>query len=306
MLTTTVGALIERVRRDTLIASRGAVYTLGSAYTAGATSVVLAETPSHIGQGSIVSIDYELFYVQTLNTGTKTLTVIPGYFSSIQSNHSQGAVVEVDPRFPKAALLDYLEHEIRSWGKQLWRVSAEDLDVLRATRTYDLSIFTGEIYGLLDVRLKPVGVLTDYWNWSWTGDGWPHLEARLLREQSAAEFASGTAIQFRLPPTKDGTARVIVAQPFDLSAFVAATDLVATVGLKPAWLDIAEYGCRYRALTTTVVGRTDWRAGNMNRNAEDVSAFDVMRATSQLQNMRDLRLAAEGVQLRGDFPYREG
>lgn len=300
---TTVDALVERVRRDALLASRGAVYTLGQPYTAGETTVTLNETPSHIGTGSVIAIDYELFYVLTANPGTKQCSVIPGHFGSTNVNHAVNALVEVDARFPKAAIIDYAEQEIRSWGKALWRVTSEDLEIDRAGRVYDLPI-TGEIYFVLDVRVKPPGgTSTDPWNFSWTGDAWPHAQVRLLRGMSAAEFPSGTAIQFLRPPARDSTARVTVAQPLDLSTFASDTDLVGDVGCKVEWLDIIELGARYRAMSATVVGRADWRTGNQSRNAEEVSTFDVMRATQQAQSLRDVRLAHETTQLRSEWPY---
>lgn len=302
----TVDALLDRVRRDALLASRGPAYTLASDYTSGATTLALNETPTHIGVGTILSVDYELFYVQGANNATKTVTVIPGYYSTTEANHSTGAIVEVDGRFPKAALLDYAEHEIRSWGKQLWRVTARDLEVTRGNRTYDLAGITGDIYFLLDVRLKPVGTTTDFWNFSWTGDGWAHADARLLRDMATGEFASGRAIQLLKAPQKSTTARIAVAQPFDLSALTGSADLVATVGLQERWLNIVELGVRARAMSATVIGRTDWRVGNMSRAAEEVSAFDTMRAVQQAQGARDVAFAEAAAELRAEWPYRGG
>lgn len=294
---TTVDALVERVRRDALLASRGAVYTLGQAYTAGGTTVTLNETPTHIGQGSILAIGYELFYVVSVSAGTKQVTVIGAFHGSTAADHDAGAIVEVDARFPKAALIDYAEQEIRSWGKALWRVTSADLEVDQGTRTYDLGI-TGDIHYVLDVRVKPV----DSDN-AWTRDAWVRAQVRLLRGMSVSEFASGVAIQFTQAPARDTTVRVTVAQPLDLSPFTSSTDLVTDVGCKAEWLDIVEMGTRYRAMAATVVGRSDWRTGNMTRSAEEVSTFDVMRATQQAQSMRDVRLAHEATQLRAEWPY---
>jgi hypothetical protein len=302
-MATTVDALIERCRRDALLASRGAVYTLSQPYTAGGATLTLNETPTHIGTGAIISIDYELFYVLSVQPGSKQCSVIPAYFGSTNANHALNSIVEIDARFPKAALIDYAEQEIRSWGKTLWRVTSQDLTVDRTGRAYDLPI-TGEIYFVLDVRVKPPGgSSSNPYDFSWTGDGWPHAAVRLLRGMSTAEFPSGTAIQFLRSNPRDSTARVTVAQPLDLSAFTSATDLVGDVGCKTEWLDIIELGVRYRAMSSTVVGRADWRTGNMSRNAEEVSTFDVMRATQQAQGLRDLRLAHEANQLRAEWPY---
>jgi hypothetical protein len=303
-LATSVDALVERVRRDSLLASRGPVHTLGAAYTAGGTMLTLNETPTHIGAGEIISIDYELFYVQEVVSATKMVTVIPGYLGSTQADHAEDAVLEVAPRFPKAALLDHVENEIRSWGNELWRTTALNLDVNITDRTYDLLGASGEIYFLLDARQEPSGLSSNFWHFSWTGDAWPHLDARLLRQMDTGEFSTGFAIQFKMPPTHAGGVRVVFAQPFDLSTLAAATDLVSTVGLRADWLDIVEYGTKMRALETSVIGRSDWRTSNMAREPDEVSALDTVRAVGHFRDMRQLRFTKAGVDLRSEFPYR--
>lgn len=304
-LGTTVDALVERVRRDSLIASRGPMYTVGSGgYTAGAVTITLAETFTHIGQGSVLTVDYEAFYVKEATAATKTVSVIPGYFGTTQANHAAGAVVEVDARFPRPALLDHAHQEILSWGNELWRVSAVNLTLNTNEHTYDLAGITGDIYFLLDVRQKPLGDTSQFWNFSWTGDAWPHLDGRLLRRMDTAEFASGTALQLRNKPRHAGVARVAVAQPFDLSAFISSTDLISAVGLNQGMLQVIEFGTKARALGANVIGRADWRTGSMARAAEEVSALDTVRAVQVFSQMRDLELARAANNLRSDFPYR--
>jgi hypothetical protein len=285
------------------MASRGPVNTLGAAYTAGGTVLDLNETPTHIGVGEIVSIDYELFYVQEVATATKQVTVIPGYFGSTQANHADNAIMEIAPRFPKAALLDHLEQEIRSWGNELWRVDPITLTPVTTERTYDLTGVTGDVYFLLEVRQKPTGT-TSFWNFSWTQDAWPHLPARLLRQMEAGEFASTYALQLHRIPLASTEIRVVLARPFVLTTLVGSTDLVSTVGLRADWLEILEYGVKMRALETSAIGRSDWRTSNMVREAEEVSALDTIRAVSHFRDMRQLRFTKAGVDLRAEFPYR--
>jgi hypothetical protein len=303
-LATTVDALLERARRDSLMASRGPVNTLSAAYTAGGTTLDLNETPTHIGIGELVSIDYELFYVQEVATATKQVTVIPGYFGSTPANHAENAIMEIAPRFPKAALLDHLEMEIRSWGNELWRVDPITLTSATTERTYDLAGVTGDVYFLLEVRQKPTGTSTNFWNFSWTQDAWPHLPGRLVRQMEAGEFASTYALQLHRIPTSTTELRVVLARPFVLTTLAGATDLVATVGLRADWLEILEYGVKMRALETAAIGRSDWRISNMVREAEEVSALDTIRAVSHFRDMRQLRFTKAGVDLRAEFPYR--
>jgi hypothetical protein len=98
--------------------------------------------------------------------------------------------------------------------------------------------------------------------------------------------------------------RVVYAQPFTLTTLTGATDLVSTVGLRADWLDILEYGVKMRALETSVIGRSDWRSGNVVREAEEVSALDTVRAVGHFRDMRQLRFTKAGVDLRSEYPYR--
>ena len=302
---TTVDDFVERVRRDSLIASRGPVYTLGANYTTPATQLTLTEQITHIGYGSVLSVDYEMFYVTNTNTATGLVDVIPAYFGSTGANHTEGTVVEVDARFPRAALMDSLEHEIRSWGNELWRAEPVDLDLDVNHRTYDLAGISGDVYFLLEFRQEPMGTSTNFWNFSWTADGWPHIAARLLRRMDLAQFPSGYAVQLKKKPTHSSAGRAIIAQPLDLNPFTASTDLVADVGLKHEWLDIAEFGVKYRVLNSALIGRSDWRAGGMARDPEAVSALDTVRAVSHFAELRQMRLAKAGTDLRADYPFRE-
>lgn len=305
-LGTTVGDLIERVRRDAVLMARGAIYTLGAAYNANDTQLVLGQSPSHIAFGSILSIDHELFFVSSMNTSTNTAEVVPGYLGTTPANHANGATVEVDPRVPRGQIADFAQQEILSWHHELWRTVGVDVAVDRANRTYDLAGVTDQIYFLLDVRAMPVGTATSFWNYSWVDDSWAHVNARLLRNQNTSQFASGYALQLNALPQKGSTLRVLYATPFDLSTFDTTTDLVADVGLRAEWCEIVEWGAKYRALTAAVTGRTAFRSGHMSREAEEVSTFDVMRASQYAASLRDQRFTKAAVDLRGETPFREG
>jgi hypothetical protein len=303
---TTVDNLLDRVRRDALLGLRGPVYTLASAYTAGGTALVLNETPEHLGVGSLVGVDAELFYVKSIDIGSKTLTVIPAYFGSTTANHAIDAIVEVDPRVPKASLIDYAQQEITSWTGELWRETALDIDGSERDRTYDLVGLTGEVLFLLDVRRMPEGVpVDDFFRISWIGNSWPHMEGRLVRNLDLAEFPSGIALQLTNAPRVTTTLRVVVAQPFDLSAFALTTDLVTDVGLSVDWLDILELGVRWRALSSLTTARVDWRMAGMARDSEEVTPLDMIRTAGMARDMRQLRLSHEGLALRGRYPFRE-
>jgi hypothetical protein len=300
---TTVDALCERVRRDSLLGSRGPLYTLAADPGAAGISVTINEVPDGVGPGSLIGIGAELLYVQQVNNPSKVLTVIRGFMASTASAHAVGTVIEVDPRFPKAALIDYAQNEIQSWGAQLWRVVSLDVPVTPGQRSYDLIGVTGDVYFLLDVRVGPpvgdgsVGV-------SWSADAWVHADARLVREMDVSEFASGLNLQLLHGPRSVSTARVSLAQPLDLSTFDLTTDLVADVGCEESWLEIVELGCRKRALASSGVARTDWRAGGASRDAEQATVFDLLRTTQMAGAEHLVLFSTAATELRADWPYR--
>lgn len=302
-LGTTVDNLLNRVRRDAVLGLHGPNYTLASNYTAGGASVVLNEEPAHMGPGSIVAMDAELFYVTAIDVASKTLSVIPGYLGSTQANHSTPNVLEVDPRFPKASLIDYVALEILSWSGRLWRTTSLDVSATVREATYDLGA-TGEVYFLLDVRAEPTTSSLDPIIFTWTDDRWPHVDARLVRNQSTGDFASGVALQLVNRPRRSGRLRVALAQPFVTSTIDTTTDLISTVGLESAWLDILELGVRWRALSALTTARADWRTAGAARESEEVTVLDMIRVAGQARDLRNARLADEGLALRARFPYR--
>ena len=301
----TVDALVERVRRDAHLGSYGPVYSLADDVLAGATQLMLNEPVMHITKGSIVAVDTELYRVQDIHHDSNMIDVLPGAYGSTTAAHTMNTLVEQDPRLPKASLLDWAEHEIRSWNKLLFRITALDLTASRTERAYDLAGVT-EIDYLLEVRQQPEGTSIDGWGYSWSGDTWPHVAARLLRDMNTSEFASGFAVQLSTYPRRASTLRVVYARPFDLSPFTLATDLVTDVGLQPEWLDILENGLRWGALTNSMVSRTDWRATGMARDSEEVTLLDLTRAVDMARSQRDRRLNEEALNIRAKYPYRSG
>jgi hypothetical protein len=304
MVGTTVDELVSRVQRDSLLASRGPLFQLSGSHDAVTTSITLTDMPSHIGQGEMVSVDYELMYVQASSSTSNVVTVIRGFLGTTAATHADLAIMEVAPRFPKATLLDGAFHEIASWERKLFRVSSADLPITAGQTHYSLaSLFTGPVYNILDVRFEPVEDLASWWTWSWTGDRWARAQARLQRGKTANP--DEVEIQFRRRPLSDTTARVSVAQPFDLAPFTGSTDLVTDVGLRSQWFEILEAGMKWRALTSGVIGRSDWRTSNVARQAEEVTPLDTVRAASHLRDLRESKLSDAMVALIGEWPWRE-
>lgn len=304
---TTIGGLLERVKRDATLGVYGPIYTLTDPLGSSDTSLTISESPEHITVGSTLAISTELLRVTAVSG--QTVTVVRGQGGTTAVTASAGDVVEVDPRLPLASLIDWARHELLSWRKQIFRVSAIDIAVSRAERTY---LFTPtestETGFLLDVRQQPNGSTAtwDDWNRTWTGDTWPRVEAKLLRQLPGSEFAGGYALQLQNYPRFSTDLRVIYGTDFDLSAFELTDDLIADVGMEEGQLDVLENGIRWRALQAGIVPRTDWRASGVLRDSEQVSLLDVVRAVDMARSLRDRRFADEALILRSRWPYRRG
>jgi hypothetical protein len=296
---TTVDAVIERVRRDAGLGLTGPTYTLRTAYTAGDPTIEVNETPDHMSQGSIVSIDTEMFYVTSVSAGSSLLNVIGGYYGTTAANHLDGSVIEVDSRLPKPALVDWAQHEIMSWRGQLFRVAEETVDTNVSERTYELDVDVEPDF-LLDVRARPLGEPVE---WSWNADAWPRVKARLLRRMPGADFTSTFAVQLRRPTRTMTSLRIVYASFFDLDPFELSTDLIADCGLTLGQLGVLEEGLRARALSAGLVARTDYRATGMSRDGEETTLIDIVRAVDMARSLRDRRFAEEALDLRKQFPY---
>lgn len=306
-VSTTIGGLLDRVKRDASLGVYGPIYTLKTSIVAGDSTLEVNEATEHITVGSTLSINLELIRVTAVSPGTSVLTIARGVGGSTAASHTAGDLIEVDPRLPLVALHEWAEHELLSWRKQLFRVDAVDVPATRLERTYPLTPNdSAEVDFLLDVRQQPngSGAAFDDYNRTWTGDSWPRVEARLLREMPLGDFASGYAIQLTHYPRFSTNLRVIYATAFDLSAFALTDNLITDVGLEPSHLDVLEQGLRWRALQAGIIPRTDWQATGVLRDSEQVSLLDVVRAVDMARSLRDRRFNDEAMILRSRFPYR--
>lgn len=288
----TVDALVSRVRRDAQLTLRPTIATLASAYTAGGATLTINEA-IEIGPGSVVAVDAELFYV-TSRSGS-TLNVLGAFEGTTAADHAGAAFVEVDPRIPKASLLDMAEHEIESWGSELFHVEQAEVAVNKNDLTYEW-VETNNVLFVLDAWGTPSA--------NTLIDRQARIPVRFLRDVSTVDYPSGKAIQLSALPTVSSI-HVVYATPFDLDPFTLATDLVSSCHLTRGQIDVLEAGLRWRLLTSGLVPRTNWQAAGMSRDSEEVTALDVIRSIDMARAVRDRLLAHQALELTSQWPMRE-
>lgn len=292
----TVETLVAQARRKLRGTKREPFNVLAAEMTSGQDYMDL-DVPL-VGLGGISTTNYlcagaEIMYVTAVDSAAKRVTVQRGVDGTPISTHAAGTRVEINWRWLTADLLTDLAHEIRSWGDGIFKVvDSGVLSMGIASRSVDLPL-TRFRYAL-ELRQK------------FTGRQWVSLPAGRFRVETGLptdEFASGNAL---IISGACQTSQLILtyAQGYDLTAVETLTTDLADIGLTETLYDAAIYGIAFRALAGDEAGRLDEISQPEPRAAEDVDAFDAMRAASAYKAIRDLRLEEEKRRLRTLYPVK--
>jgi hypothetical protein len=106
----TVGDLVQDVRRELLGMTRPEYNELGADISAIDTTATVTVDPASVSVGSMIAIDDEILYVWAI-TGT-SLTLRRGMLGTDAAAHVTGTLIEVNPRFPNIVIRDALRKEI--------------------------------------------------------------------------------------------------------------------------------------------------------------------------------------------------
>lgn len=296
--TTSVATVIQRIRDHYLYGTyRATLNQLAVDPGSGGTTLTFTYDMEGITRGSYLSIEQEVVYVWATNPASKTATVARAQMGTLAAAHAIATTVEINPRFPRPMIKQTMEEEIRSWPTSLFKVDALDISATTSFRAYDLTGI-GDFYFVVEVRKsQPSGDTTR---------SWPKISFDVIRDMSAANFASGSAIQLQSPLDTARTLRVTYARPFDVSVFEEATDLVATCGLSSSMVDIVQYGTAWRLLQPREIQRTSRQSQGEPRKAEEVPPGFTSATAAGLKKLRDNRIDEESNRLRAKYPYRVG
>lgn len=285
----------EIQRRLTGIAGKERLNSLDGALTTATTEVILNYPPSTIDAGTLLSVDYELMHVWHAND--RTLSVQRAMHGTTAVNHSDDALVEIEPRWPKGVILKEMQRELQSLPKSIYKVASADITIASDTNVTDFTGMSGvEIHRLLSVKL---------WDPSTPGDGIRTVSCQLVRDLPAATFASGYGIQI-----PDGartgqslSLRVTYATDLTTSTVASDTNLVTTVGLPVTAEDILVYGVASRLMMDHEAQRNDLARQGQQRHAEEVPPQSWIRTAQFYKAMRDERVQQEAARLLERYGY---
>jgi|SRR5215831_189512 len=309
----TLGAGIDQILNEVLIGTyRGHWNTLkGDITTTIQTDITVGFDIMGIGDGSILSVQQELMYVVPggVNPSAKTMTVLRGFGGTIAGLHPNGAVIEINPRYPRSNVLNAMLEEVMSWPDELYRTQALTTSVLDGTTAIDLDALMGgtgtsDITGVLRVFRQKQGFDSGRWI---PLSGWRY-EAAIDQVTPDAQ-PSGTLFLAADPcwDVRYGAARtikILVGRSFTLTPWGEATDPMVDLGIPSSMHEIMKYGAAWRLVTGREGRRLFTEAETESRKAQEVPVQATAAFGMTLKKLRDARISEEIDRLRRQFPVR--
>jgi len=287
----TASALLDRVNRQLLSGTIEERNKLATTVSSSDTSFVMSYDLGGLRAGTVFEVDSELIYIWEAVSGSKTVTVERGYMGTTAATHTAGAVITLNPRFPKAQMLEALNQDIDDLSSPLnglFRIVSTDLNYNGSDRQIDLTGATS-VLDLIDVRLRYLD--SDY----------PVIRmTRLQRDLPTTDFASGFAIVFD-ESVMAGSLRVRYKAPF--SRVSTISDSIQSVANIPtAMEDILELGVMSRVLSVREVKRNFIESQGDTRRSDEVGAGAMRDSFSNILRLRRDRIIAEAAKLARQYP----
>lgn len=288
---TTAATVIDRTLRQLLSGTVEARNKLVSTITSSDTSVTVTYALEGLRVGQVFEIDSELFYIWATDTGTKTLTVQRGYNGTTAAAHTAGAIVTVNPRFPRAQCLEALNDEISDLSSPmhgLFQIKTLNLDYNGS----DVMVNLTGVTSIIDLIQVSVRYMTDDYPIA--------RKVRLVRDLPTDDFASGFAIRFD-QGVFPGRLRIVYKAAYGTAA-TESVDVNTTGGLQETCTDILAIGTQIRLMSPREIKRNFTESQGDTRRAEEVGAGAVTNSITQLVRMRRDRIQAEATRLIKQYP----
>jgi hypothetical protein len=287
----TVGTVIDRTVRQLMsgtVEERNK--TVGS-LTASATTVTMQYDLGGIRPGGVIQIEAELMYVWEISAGAKSATVERGYNGTTATTHAAGSIVTVDPKFPRAQILEAINAELDDLSSPmngLFQVKTVDLDYNGTWAMLNIPT-NDKIIDLVGVSLRYIA--TDY----------PIIrKLRLIRDLPTDDFNSGYALRFD-EPVRAGRMHIVYKSPF--TNVTSETQNIQNIaGLPSSCEDILMMGAQIRLVSPREVKRNFTESQGDTRRAEEVASGSVANSINNIIRLRRDRITAEAAKLARSYP----
>jgi hypothetical protein len=288
---TTTAVVIDRTLRQLLSGTVEPRNKLTTTLTSVSTSVVVDYPLEGLRSGQVCEIDSELMYIWSTDVPTKTLTVQRGFNNSTAAAHTAGAVITVNPRFPRAQVLEAVNDELSDLSSPmhgLFQVKTLNIDYNGSDAMINLTGVTS----IIDLLTVSVRYMTDDYPIA--------RKIRLVRDMPTDDFASGFALRFD-QAVFPGRLRVVYKAPYTATA-AEATDINSTCGVQETATDIVALGAQIRLMSPREIKRNFTESQGDTRRSEEVATGAIANSTANLIRLRRDRITAEAARLARAYP----
>jgi hypothetical protein len=288
---TTAAVVIDRTLRQLLSGTVEARNKLTTTLTSNGTSVVVDYPLEGLRSGQVCEIDSELMYIWATDVATKTLTVQRGFNNTTAAAHTAGAVITINPRFPRAQILEAVNDELSDLSSPmhgLFQVKTLNIDYNGSDAMIDLTNVTS----IIDLLTVSVRYMTDDYPIA--------RKIRLIRDLPTDDFPSGFALRFD-QAVFPGRLRVVYKAAYTAAA-TEATDINSGCGVQETVTDIVALGAQIRLMSPREVKRNFTESQGDTRRAEEVSMGAVANSITSLIRLRRDRIQAEAARLARAYP----
>ena len=288
---TTTAVVIDRTLRQLLSGTVEARNKLTTTLTSSGTSVVVDYPLEGLRSGQVCEIDSELMYIWATDVATKTLTVQRGFNNTTAAAHTAGAVITINPRFPRAQILEAVNDELSDLSSPmhgLFQVKTLNIDYNGSDAMIDLTNVTS----IIDLLTVSVRYMTDDYPIA--------RKIRLIRDLPTDDFPSGFALRFD-QAVFPGRLRVVYKAAYTAAA-TEATDINSGCGVQETVTDIVALGAQIRLMSPREVKRNFTESQGDTRRAEEVSMGAVANSITNLIRLRRDRIQAEAARLARAYP----
>lgn len=288
---TTAATVINKALRQLLSGTVEARNKLASTVNSSATSIVCTYALEGLRAGQIFEIESEVFYIWAADTVTKTLTVERGFNGTTAAAHTSGALVTVNPRFPRAQVLEAINDEVLDLSSPvngLFQVKTLNSTYNGTDRMINLTSAT-DVIDILNVSVR---YLTD--------DYPVARKVKLVRDLPTDDFASSFALKFD-QAVYPGRLRIVYKAPY-ASVTTEATNLNTDCGIQESVEDIVVVGTQLRLMAPREIKRNFVESQGDTRRAEEVASGAITNSATALRQLRRDRIIAEAARLMRSYP----
>lgn len=288
---TTAATIINKTLRQLLSGTVEARNKLASTVNSSATSIVCTYALEGLRAGQIFEIESEVFYIWAADAATKTLTVERGFNGTTAAAHTAGALVTVNPRFPRAQILEAINDEVLDLSSPvngLFQVKTLNFTYNGTDRMINLTSAT-DVIDILNVSVR------------YLTDDYPIArKVKLVRDLPTDDFASGFALKFD-QAVYPGRLRIVYKAPY-ASVTTEATNLNTDCGIQESVEDIVVVGTQLRLMAPREIKRNFVESQGDTRRAEEVASGAITNSATALRQLRRDRIIAEAARLMRSYP----